>query len=367
MGSFICAISERDWQKSRELGIYGNKIGRLLRDGSYVEFNNNIKSSIIRDLISIKEGDIVFFHVVKTKSGLSSIHGVYEVTGYPYYDDEHKIWDDKNEIFPYRFLFKPHPKFTNLCNYDAKISVTNFYQLIEKRKIWSLATLENERNIEARSVRKIADKESEEIIRLLNRNFRHEKREKIVDFNPINSDNSKIHLENKLNYIGRYENSIKAFIMYCLAHKKEELSDYFGKVRDFMNEVFIAQTTRKCIDILVISETDDKKIFFITEVKTERCDKYSMMQILYYMDLFKQKKIFRNKKDIIVGCLIGKSFAQDIIDYAKIRNFQGVNGSLFLLKYVPSREGNSATFEKIVDWKANNNSMNLFNFKNVIL
>lgn len=346
MGAFICSISERDWELSLRYGIYGNKKGKLLESGDYKEFSPTVKYSIIRDLAGMKEGDVLFFHVIR-KGVPSSIHGVYSVRGEPFYD-ESEIWDDNNEIFPYRFLVSPHPDYEALCKYDASIDVINFYELIEKRKIWSLATLENEVNLEARSVRKIEGNEANEIIRLLHRDFRQRKKMAKTEFKLISSPKTVVPLHKCISDIGRYENSIKALLMYKLKTGDKEITNAFGKVIDFFNEVYIAQTTRKLIDILCIAEKENGYKYILSEVKTDKCDKNSLVQLLYYMDLFKQKDKVNLQNDAIMGVLIGKSFDKDVIDFAKERNMQGVNGSLILLGYEPTKGGNDANIKRVV-------------------
>ncbi len=348
MGAFICSISDRDWETTLTKGIYGNKIGRI-RQGFYQEFDPKTKYSIIRDLVGMKIGDVVFFHVLG-RDKPSGVHGVYNVRGDPFYDKS-IIWSDDFEIFPYRFSFRPHPRYTYLCDHDANIGVTDFYELIESRRIWSLATLENEVNIEARSVRKIGEDEANEIIRLLHRDFRQRRRRERVGFNLIQLPISAIPLHNEIGDIGRYENSIKALLMYKIAKRDPYLLRVFGDITDFMNEVFIAQTTRKSIDILCINRVEGISTYIIAEVKTGKCDIRSLSQVLYYMDLFKQKDLVDINSDIIVGCLVGRAFDEHVIEYSRARNKQGVNGSLILLKYHPSANGRDATFSQVVGWR----------------
>lgn len=344
VGAFICSISNRDWETALTIGIYGNKIG-MVRQGSYQEFDRKTKYSIIRDLVGMKAGDVVFFHVLG-RDKPSSVHGVYSTRGEPFYN-EAIIWSDKFELFPYRFLFSPHPKYRYLCDYDASIEVTDFYELIEGRRIWSLATLENEVNIEARSVRKIGQGEANEIIRLLHRDYRQRRRSARVGFNLVQLPISATPLHSQIGDIGRYENSIKALLMYKLAQRDPYLVGVFGDITDFMNEVFIAQTTRKSIDILCISEVEGKSAYTICEVKTGKCDTKSLSQVLYYVDLFKQKDLVDINSDIVVGCLIGRTFDEHVVEYSIERNRQGVNGPLILLRYQPSVNGRDATFSQV--------------------
>jgi len=347
MGSFICSISERDWQIAKTKGIYGNKAGRIGENGKYFEFSPSVKYSIIRDLVGMRNGDKVFFHVI-TKKGYSRIHGIYIVRETAFYDLL-KIWDDDMELFPYRFLFGPHPNYKYLCKRDAYIEVIDFYELIEQRKIWSLATLENEMNIEARSVKKIEDGiEAKEILRLLHRDFKYRISDSEIQFSPISISCTAKPLQSLINEIGRYENSIKALLMYKISQNNRSILEILGSVADFMNEVFIAQTTRKSIDILCIQNyLNNSKKYTICEVKTSKCEVGSLKQLLYYMDLFKRKDLVDLDNDIITGCLIGQKFAAEVIDFSRQRNAQNVNGNIILIEYKPIQNGSDANFRRI--------------------
>jgi len=347
MGSFICSISERDWEVSRTKGVYGNKAGKIDDKGRYREFAPKTKYSIIRDLIGMKEGDKVFFHVL-SESGPSRIHGIYVVRNLPFYHTQ-KIWNDPYELYPYRFLFKPHPSYDSLCEYGGNIEVVDFYELIEQRKIWSLVTLENEINIEARSIRKIEDgKDTEEIMRLLHRDFKCRRLNKKITFSPIPLSSQATPLRNFVKDIGNYENSIKALLMYKMSQNDPTIINILGSVSDFMNEVFIAQTTRKMMDILSIQNLDaNSKRYIISEVKTYKCQSDSLWQVLHYMDLFKQKELVNIHSDIVDGCLIGQRFDDEVIDFTKRRNAQGVNGNILLIQYNPIKNGSDANFQRI--------------------
>jgi len=347
MGSFVCAISERDWEISRAKGIYGNKAGRL-RQGVYREFRPHTRYSIIRDLVGMRKGDKVFFHVVVAGPRRSRVHGVYVVRETPFYDTT-GVWNDPHEVFPYRFLFEPHPSYSYLCSQDANIEVVDFYELIEQRKVWSLATLENERNIEARSVRKIEDgEETKEILRLLHRDHRHRRVTKSIGFSPIPLPSSFKSLRDCIQDIGRDENAIKALLMYKIGQNDPTIVDILGPVSDFMNEVFVAQTTRKTIDVLCIaSHTGNSRKYIICEAKKDRCDSDSLSQLLYYMDLFKRKDLVRIDSDVILGCLVGQRFDPEVADFSLKRNAHGINGSILLIQYNPTEDHKDAHFTRM--------------------
>lgn len=347
MGSFICAISERDWEESLTKGIYGNKAGRVAQDGSYVLFSPSTKYSIIRDLVGMNAGDRVFFHVIAA-AGPSRVHGVYTVREVPYFDTV-RVWVGDQEIYPFRFLFEPHPDYKYLCELDANTQVVDFYELIEQRKIWSLATLENEMNIEARSVRKIDDEnEAMEIIRLLHRDLKQFGRKKKITFAPIGPPRHQVPLRDCIADVGRYENSIKALLMFKLGQNDPSVTSILGPISDFMNEVFIAQTTRKSIDVLCIrKQSSGSRDYIVAEVKTNKCDSGSLRQVLYYMDLFKRKELVDFSRDRIIGCLVGQQFDSEVIEFSRRRNAQAINGSIILIKYIPKTNGRDADLQKV--------------------
>lgn len=324
MGAYICTISERDWDTARELGVYGNRFekkedGRTLGDSQ--------KLSVIRDLISIKKGDIIFFHI----KGRRTIHGVYRARSCALWDDK-EIWNDPHEeVFPCRFLFEPHPNHEKLCLYDAHISVSSLYELIDQGGIRSLVTLEFERNIEARAVKRIFIDDAKKIIRLLYRDF---KKEKEVNFN-LYTPNKYIPLKDKVFRVGGLENAIKAVISWKLAYNDKEVK-LFGleEQYDFANEFFVAPTTRKNLDFLCESEG----LYVILEVKKETCDEKALRQSLYYADLLDQRPwANKNFKKIVV--LIGKKFNDEIKKYAKLINKINNFNEVRLIKYIPINNG----------------------------
>jgi len=326
MGAYICTISERDWDKARQLGVYGNRFyfkeeGKELRDSE--------KLSIIRDLVSIREKDVIFFHV----RGRKTIHGVYIARSQAIWDEE-KIWEDE-EPFPCRFLFEPHPKYKKLCRYDVHITVESLYELIDQGKIKSLVTLEFEQRLEARAVRRIFEEDANEIIRLLYRDFDLKNKEK-KSIGPLYNPREITPLKNKIYRVGELENAIKAVISWKLANKDKDLIHLLGidEPYDFVNEFFVAPTTRKNIDFLCKTP----KKYIVIEVKTGKCGVDALKQALYYADLLKQRPwVNREKEKLVV--LIGKKFSSSIKHYAKIINDKiKVNTKVKLIRYKPTED-----------------------------
>ena len=75
---FLCSISPEDFKVAINLGIYGN---RYFYSKQGKPLSDNIKLSIIRDLIVLSPGDLIFFHVINEQK----IYGIFEVTTKPFF------------------------------------------------------------------------------------------------------------------------------------------------------------------------------------------------------------------------------------------------------------------------------------------
>lgn len=339
-GAFICTLSEEDWKKTRELGVYGN---RYYKEGTSQPLSDVQQLSIVRDLISMKEGDIVFFHI----RGKKTIHGIYKVRSTPYFDNEFDIWNNPLEPFPYRFLFEPHPGYKHLADYDANIEVLSLYEFIDRGEIRSLVTLENEVNIEARGVRKILVSDAQILLRLLHRDFKYRKLERKLSFTCYFPSRDIIPIKDCVFKVGRIENSIKAVLMYELAHNGPLINKLFSGMDvehdniDFCNEFFIAQTARKSIDIFITCGF----LNILVEVKADRIDEDALTQSLYYRDLLAQRKWIDAKESINKVVLVGKRFTNYIID--SIDTLVKIKNGIQLIQYRPINNGKWAEFEDV--------------------
>lgn len=333
MGAFICSISPRDWPIASSKGVYGNKFNKRNSDEP---LRDDQQLSIIRDLTSMRKGDLLFFHVIREKT----IHGIYSVTNEPFFD-ENKIWDDAHEIFPYRFTFSPHPKYQSLCEYNANIEVHSLYEIIDKGEIQSLVTLEFERNIERRSVRRIMENDSENITNLLLRDFRKRHQEEKIVFQPYNKPQEAPLLKDKIYRVGEIENAIKGIIMYELTEKESAFKQIISLNDDcqFANEFFVAPTTRKAIDIFAY----DKEKYAIIECKTDVIDVNGLKQAIYYQDLIKQRHWFDKRKKTAV-ILVAKRFRSDVKKFAKQLN-KTPQTEIKLIKYIPKENQKWADFQ----------------------
>ena len=341
-GAFICQISDTDWLVSRVKGVYGN---RKNKPDSGQPLRTQDQLSVIRDLISIRPGDFVFFHVIGKEFGVSALHGVYTPASHPYFDTA-RTWSNQLETFPFRFLFKPYPGYEPLCVSDMSIKVSDLYQAIERREIWSLATLENERNIERRAVRKIALSDAHTILNIFLREHSGGG-ESVTPVRALPGPSTLAPLRIQITDVGRYENAVKAVLLDKLADRHDSLTALFHDYVDYMNETFVAPTTRKLIDVLVVSKSNGGYHYYIVEAKTRRFGLRELRQLMLYMDLFRQRPVFRPGRDQVSACALAATFDSDTKIFRDLQNVVSPCDPIILIKYEPANLGKDAIFSEI--------------------
>jgi hypothetical protein len=349
--AFICQISENDWLVSREKGIYGNREGSE-REDEVVFFAKTPRGegtiqSIIEDLIGMRKDDLVFFHVIARQSGESSIHGVYSVTEAPFYNDTTEIWKTSTHfVFPYRFCFGPHAEHTELCENDVNIGLSEFYRMIESRRLRSISTLERESRGAAHSVKKISLDDALEITRALHGAF-HLKEGDPVKFKPIDIA-PKQPLSQHIRRVGRIEFAVKALAAHRLALRDPELVKHIPACREryeFLIETFVGQTARKPTDIFIECNRDGKTAVTILEAKVDLANMMDLAQALKYQEIFKLRNIDRGSLGYNMStCLLAQRFDKDLISYSFTRNRVLPHEEVVLLKYVPNKNGTNAEF-----------------------
>ena len=351
--AFLCQISEEDWEISRCIGVYGNREGTE-RSGEikYFEPTSNTVQSIIEDLVGMRKGDIVFFHVIR-EGNESTIHGVYRVKEEPFYNNK-KIWKSKHFIYPYRFCFEPHPEHMELCKHDASITVSQFYAAIETGIIRSILTLEREERGAAHAVKTLTREDAQEIIKLLYREFPRRRLEQRIEFKPLTLKGP--HLKNYITRIGEIEFPIKAVIAYKLGQADPNFIQFIPACKsaeyDFLIQTFVGSTARKPVDLLCIGYQNSEKTMTIIEVKTDKAETKDLIQLLRYQEIL---RIRATKNDsayhTFSACLVAQRFTTDLIDYCSIRNMMIPWEEIRLLKYIPLSSGADADFKLQVSSK----------------
>ncbi len=251
--AFLCQISEDDWSISRVIGVYGNREGSE-RKGKVQYFDDTSPTvqSIVEDLVGMRKGDLVFFHVLR-KNEESSIHGVYRVREEPFFNEQ-RLWKSENFIYPYRFCFEPHPEHITLCKYDASIAVNQFYASVEIGEIRLIVTLEREERGAAHAVKMVAREDAKKIIETLYREFPTRRLEKPLKFEPLKISGP--HLRNYIKRVGEIEFALKAVVAYKLGQEDPDFTCFIPACRngqyDFLIQTFIGQTIRRPVDLVCI-------------------------------------------------------------------------------------------------------------------
>ena len=345
MGAFICQVSDKDWPRSREKGVYGNRENRP--DGS-APLRLQDRLSVIRDLISIRPRDLMFFHVVGKEFGPSALYGPYQARSMPYYDRS-PVWDNSLEGFPFRVLFEPLSGYEALCSDNFSITISALYAAIESRKIWSLATLENERNIEKRAVRKISQEDARTILNLFWRELPIRLPTALWETaHMLQPTSSFAPMRNQIREVGRYENAIKALLMHKLADRDDSCLSIFPNYVDFVNETFVAPITRKLMDILVVSRSNgDARHYYIMQAETDKFTFTDLNQLLQYIDLFRQRPVFNRQTDNISACALAVNFDDDTVRFRDLHAHFCPYDQVMLVTYEPNSSGTDARLAQL--------------------
>jgi hypothetical protein len=345
MGSFICRVSDKDWPRSRDKGVYGNRENRP--DGS-APLRLQDRLSVIRDLVSIRPRDLIFFHVVGKEFGPSALCGPYQARSMPYYDRS-PIWDNALESFPFRVLFEPLSGYEALCSDNFSITISALYATIESRKIWSLATLENEDNIEKRAVRKISQEDARTILNLFWRKLPARLPTALWETaHMLQPTSSFAPMRNQIKEVGRYENAIKALLMHKLADRDDSCLSIFPNYVDFVNETFVAPITRKLMDILVVSRSKgDARHYYIMEAKTATFKFADLKQLLQYTDLFRQRPVFNRQTDKVSACALAVNFDDDTVRFRDLHAHFCPYDQVMLVTYEPNSSGTDARLAQL--------------------
>jgi hypothetical protein len=345
--AFICQISEEDWIVSRSIGVYGNREGSE-RKGKvkYFSPNSTTVQSIIEDLIGMRKGDLIFFHVIRGGRE-SSIHGVYRVRGEPFYSSQKLNWKSKFFVYPYRFSFEPHPEHAILCKYDASIPVSQFYAAIEMGTIRSIITLEREERGPAHAVKTITREDAREIIKLLYREFPKRSVQQPINFSPIQISGAP--LKNHIKRVGELEFSVKAVIAYKLGQEDPDFIQLIPACRtikyDFLIQNYIGQTMRRPVDFICIGYGNSVKMISIIEVKKGVAGLDDLFQLLSYQEIFRIRNVGRDESNYNFSpCLLAREFQIELINYCYLRNMFIPWERITLIKYNPVSGGRDATF-----------------------
>jgi len=266
----------------------------------------------------------------------------------PFFNDTTRIWKSSPHfVYPYRFSFGPHPEHAELCEYDASITLSEFYRLIEARTLRSISTLEREVRGAAHAVKKISLADAKEITKSLYGAFHLRAQDRPVEFRPVNIK-PRQPLSQHIRKVGRIEFAVKAVVAHRLAQRDPELIRLIPACEEgyeFLIETFVGQTVRRPTDIFIQCNRGGKTSVTILEAKVDLAKMPDLAQALKYQEIFKQRNIDRGSLGYAMStCLLAKRFQQDLISYSFVRNMVLPHEEVILLKYAPTRDGTDAQF-----------------------
>ena len=204
-----------------EKGVYG---GISLTGSAKAE---QLNSEIISGFSGVKPGDFVFFYVKNV-----GIYGLWKTTTEAFYDNA-KIWDESNQLFPYRVCFEPVVR-----EFRKPIALSDILDLRDKGKIWTF-------DLSAFTVKShhpITTDEGKELLRLLLRNNPIYIPAEPLDNSYIPSMKEPLPINLKCDRKGCliYEGYLNAWFMQSFATGR--LKEFIGECYDFINYVPMLQT-----------------------------------------------------------------------------------------------------------------------------
>jgi len=245
MGNHIFLVSEANFEKCLEYGVYGGVSHSLDR----------INSEIMASFEAIKSGDFIFFYVRNI-----GVYGLWKATSRPFFS-ESEIWGDKEQRFPYRVCFEPSIRY-----FPRPIVLSDILDLRDKGKIWTFDL----GAIRLKNHNPITADEGKELIRLLLRNnpifysVAHIPK-------PYPEGNRALPLSFETDSKGhiKYEGFLNAWFMTNFVDGR--LKETIGEYRDFLN--YVPTSFNKVMDIFLthVTEVDGLDVlhkFTCIELKT---------------------------------------------------------------------------------------------------
>jgi len=225
----------------------------------------------------------------------------------PFYD-ETKVWDNDQQLFPYRFRFDASEGF-----FQKPVSLSDILDLHDKGRIWTFDL----NPVQQKNQYKITMAEAKELLRLLLRN--NPIRQSVLPIpNPyIPSYPGEINIDFTANKNGviKYEGWLNAWFMQSFA--RGELKDLLGEYNEFIN--LVPTTFNKVMDLFLthVATIDSVEVlhkYTCIELKTDRATDQDITQLLRY-EHWLARKLAAGDNDMIQSVLIANRFADSVIDY----------------------------------------------------
>ena len=313
MGNHIFLSGQENFKICRERGVYGG-ISHGPERAKYQQTN----SEIIAGFEGIKVGDFVFFYVKNV-----GFYGLWKTTVRPFFD-ETRIWDNPEQVYPYRVCFEPA-----IRNFPQPVALNDILDLRDKGRIWTfdLGTFNK------KSHHPITSDEGKELIRLLLRN-----NPVYFPVNPMPNPYlpREVPLPLKLDTDNKgqieFEGYLNAWFMRSFALGK--LRDIIGEYHDFLNHVPTSFNTVMDIFLTHITVVDSVEIlhkFTCMELKTKMAYEEDLNQVIKYENWL-TRKLANGDSEMVQSIVVAFEFEDKVLDYVNKR--RGIEEkTVRLLKY----------------------------------
>ncbi|MCX9074528.1 MAG: EVE domain-containing protein [Candidatus Methanoperedens sp.] len=300
MGYHIFLVGENNFDICIKKGVYGG----IQSHGSVK--SNQINSEVIAGFAGIKVGDFAFFYV-KNKG----IYGLWKIAFEPFHDVT-PIWNDPDQVYPYRILFEPIVR-----KFLTPVAMADVLDLRDKGKIWTFDL----GPITKKSHQPITTNEGKELLRLLLRNNPIFVEPDIIPDPYLPSKRNPLPLTLDCDNNGRlkYEGYLNAWFMQAFA--KGRLKSLIGDYRDFLN--FVPTSFNKVMDIFLthvttIDSVDILHKFTCMELKAGMVSEDDLNQIIKYENWL-IRKLADGDSEMVQSILVGIKFDDKVIEYRNKR------------------------------------------------
>ena len=329
MGYHVFLIGENNFNISIERGIYGS----VYSQGS--PKSEQMNSEVIASFAGIREGDFIFFYV-KNKG----IYGLWKTNCEPFYDTT-PIWNDKDQVYPYRICFEP-----TVRKFSKPVAMSDILDLRDKGKIWTFDL----GAITKKSHHPITTDEGKEIIRLLLRNNPIFSKPDIISKPYLNPNKTPLPISLECDKKGRlrYEGYLNAWFMQSFTRGK--LKELIGDYRDFLS--FVPTSFNKVMDIFLthVTKVDSVDIlhkYSCIELKTGTISDEELNQIIKYENWL-IRKLTDGDAEMVQSILVGFDFDNKVIEYWRKRKTIEEK-TVRLIKYKVNSQKDDLILEEIAE------------------
>ena len=311
MAVHIFTVSEENYKICVERGLVA------LPEASEGRQHDNTFDALLSRLSGVKEDDYVLMYITKSKS----LHGVWQVEGYPFYE-ETSVWQDG--LYPFRCRIK-----WSRFNFQKALMLDDINDLRNTGKIWTWALTRPSGY--SNSMFSISNCEFLTLLK------------EYMKINPFTAQRGiilqpypfrRFNILESLHFRSgapKYESTIMALLNSEFANGS--YTEIFGNYSDYL--CYIPTNLGREMDFLLIYDNPlsagDVVSYDIIEVKKDEFNEAALSQLISYESWFLQKKV-SGDSNMVRTTAIAKSYSADVIQYVSQRT-RIENKPIKLLQY----------------------------------